>query len=276
MKKHIKISPLFFGVALIMYFLGFVREYFLMFLILILHESGHLIALSKEEIKISYIKIEPFGLTIRFKDRLIKNPKTEIITAMAGPLANFILALAAFLISKDRFGFFILANLSMGIFNLLPVYPLDGGRILKAFLSLKHGYIKSCRFVFLLSAFISIVTVIFGAYLLFCYNFNFSLCLTGCFLFFNLLTEKNQHFFYLAGEFSEYKKKNSDIEKMPVVHIAVNKNFSVRKIIRELSFTRYLIFSVIDNGKCIAQLTEGELIDSLINKKAGIRIKDIL
>lgn len=276
MRRNIRINPLFFGVLLIVFFLGFLREYILMFLILFLHEAGHLIVLCGEKTEISYIKIEPFGITIRFRDRLTKNPGKEIISAFAGPLTNFILALLALIIAKERLKFFILANLSMGIFNLLPIYPLDGGRILKAFFSMRYGYIKSFRFVFLLSAFISALTIFFGIYMIIRGNFNFSLCLTGCFLFFNLLTEKNQHFFYLAGELNEYKKKNSSIEKMPVVHIAVNKNFPVRKIIKELSLTRYMIFSVIDNGKCISQLTEGELIEGLINKKAGIRIKDII
>jgi len=77
-------------------------------------------------------------------------------------------------------------------------------------------------------------------------------------------------------EISEYKKKNRHIEKMPIINIAVNKEFSVRKILYDLSFTKYYIFTVIDNGKNIATLTEGELIEGLINSDSNIKIKNLI
>ena len=63
---------------------------------------------------------------------------------------------------------------------------------------------------------------------------------------------------------------------MPVISVAVNKSFSVRKILCDLSFTRYYVFLVIDNAKIIARLTEGELIEGLISHGAGAKIKDII
>lgn len=276
MRKHFKISPSFFAVLLITYFLGFIKEYLLMFLILFCHEMSHLTAICFEDIKISYVKIEPFGITIRLKERIFKNPQKEIVMAFAGPLINFIFAFGGYKINYTELQYFIYANLSMGIFNLLPAYPLDGGRILKAYLSKKYGYIKSYRFVLRLSKLIAVLITLTGVYILYITKFNFLISITGCFLYFNVLTEKNYSYFYLMQEISEYKKKNRHIEKMPVINIAVNKEFPVRKILYDLSFTKYYIFTVIDNGKKIATLTEGELIESLLNSSSDVKIKNII
>jgi len=276
MRKHLKINPSFFAVILITYFFGFLKEYLLMFLILFCHEMSHLTAIHLEDIKISYIKIEPFGITIRLKERILKNPRKEITMAFAGPLINLILAYVATKINFKELQYFIYANLSMGIFNLLPAYPLDGGRILKAYLSTKYGYIKSYQFVLKLTKLTAIFMIVAGAYILYITKFNFLICITGCFLYCNVLTEKNYSYFYLMREISEYKKKNRHIEKMPIINIAVNKEFSVRKILYDLSFTKYYIFTVIDNGKNIATLTEGELIEGLINSDSNIKIKNLI
>ena len=168
------------------------------------------------------------------------------------------------------------ANLSMGLFNLLPAYPLDGGRVLRAYLSIKYGYIKSYRFVLILSKIIAVIIAITGILILWITRFNFFILLTGCFLYFNLLTEKNYSYYYVMREISEYKQKNRSIEKMPIINIAVSPEFYLRKIISDLSFTRYYIFSVIYEGKKIAEFTESELIEAILNSGSGIKIKDIL
>ena len=196
--------------------------------------------------------------------------------AFSGPLWNFCIAFILSFFHIKSFSYLILANLSMGIFNLLPVFPMDGGRILKTFLSRKYGYIKSYQTVLFLTRILSVFLVFSGIFLLCFSGFNYSICIIGCFLFFNLLTEKNHSLYYLTKEISEYKKKNRDIEKMPVISVAVNKSFSVRKILCDLSFTRYYVFLVIDNAKIIARLTEGELIEGLISHGAGAKIKDII
>ena len=276
MKRFIKINPALFAVIPITYFMGFLEEYFLMFAVLLFHELFHLIAICFEDIKIMYIKIEPFGITIRLRERVFENPKKELVMAIAGPFSNFLLAFILYLFSPISFSYLILANLSMGVFNLLPVCPLDGGRILKAYLTPKYGYIKSYKTVLLLTKVLSVFLIILGIFIIYFTRFNYSVCIIGCFLFFNLLTEKNHSLYYLTKEISEYKKKNKNIEKMPVVSVAVNKNFPVRKILSDLSFTRYYIFTVIENAKIIAKLTEGELIEALIKHGAGIKIKDVI
>ncbi len=275
MKKLIRINPCLYGVIIITYLLGFLKEYLSMFLILFLHEISHLIVIKAERIEISFIKAEPFGITVRLKDKLLKNPREEIYMAISGPLCNFIIFIICHFFFP-RAKYFMYANLSMGLFNLLPAYPLDGGRILRAYLSIKHGYIKSYRFVLILTKITAVLIAVLGIIILWITRFNFFICLTGCFLYFNVLTEKNYSYYYVMREISEYKKKNRNIEKIPVINIAVSPEFHLRKIISDLSFTRYYIFSVIDEGKKVAEFTEGELIEAILNSGSSIKIKDSL
>lgn len=274
--KNIKISPYFFIIFLISVFLGIYKNFLLAFFTVFFHEAGHLLFINKSKIEINYIKIEPFGITIRLKSFFIKNNKEEILIALWGPLFNFILAFLSFVFFKEKLMFFTLSNLSMGVFNLLPAYPLDGGRILRAFFSEKIGYLKSYRLTFKATKIISSLITVMGLFVIYKTKFNFSVCIIGAFLLFNLAKEKNQTYYYLLKELTDYKEKNKDIDKMPVKYIAVNKNFIVRKILCELSFSRYHIFSVIEKGKIIATFTEGELMEGIIKKGSKVKICDLM
>ena len=146
--KNIKISPFLLLPLAVSWWFGFFGNYLLMFLILAFHEAAHLLAVNSKKAELEYIKIEPFGISIKLKEDYIKNPWDEIIIALAGPLMNLILS-AVFLAvpTKNQFTEFIVtANLSLAAVNLIPALPLDGGRILRAFISLFTGHIKSYQF----------------------------------------------------------------------------------------------------------------------------------
>ena len=114
------------------------KEYFLMFLAAIFHEMGHLLIILKYKIKIDRIKIMPYGIAI--KTEVIKNPTDEILVCIAGPAVNFLL----FLIFK-KYLFFSVCNMVIFALNLIPALPLDGGSVLKAYLSKSLGYINGIK-----------------------------------------------------------------------------------------------------------------------------------
>ena len=274
--KSFKINPLTLPVFLIVILLGHFKNFFLTFLALAFHEMGHLIMMKNARIEINFIKIEPFGITIRLKNSFYKSEKNEILIALGGPLLNLILALAFTLIFKEKGRYFIMANLSVGVFNFLPLYPLDGGRILRCMIASKYGVLRSYKLILDLTKILGILLFIMGVYILFLTRFNFFICIISAFLIYNTVGERQRMYAWLLKEISDYKNKNKDIEKMCVKPVAVNKNFLIRKILHSLSFNGYYIFYVIESGKITATFSEGDLIFCLLEKGGKARIYDLM
>ena len=133
---------------IILYFTRQIEIYWLIMVFAFLHEMGHFVAGIILKMKVKKMTIMPAGFSIEFalteKDynkKILKSNILEvkkIIVAAAGPMVNLIL-IAVTLISKQKNDIannIIYSNLLILIFNLLPIYPLDGGRILKSVLCL--------------------------------------------------------------------------------------------------------------------------------------------
>ena len=114
------------------------------FLSIFLHELGHALIARFEQIEVKEIVLHPFGGLARLK-RLPDTPRSEFTIAIAGPSASFLIAIfflllwifanSAKLPILAPFAFLLFFwNLLLAIFNLFPGYPLDGGRVLRAFL----------------------------------------------------------------------------------------------------------------------------------------------
>lgn len=136
---------------ILFYFTKQIELYATIMFFCIIHELGHLFAGVLLGMKPEKLELMPFGLSVSFKlypkdynKKIGKSNLLEIkkiLVAVAGPLTNCIIVI----ISKTgRIVFldneiFIYANLLIMLFNLIPIYPLDGGRILKSLLSLEFG-----------------------------------------------------------------------------------------------------------------------------------------
>ena len=83
----------------------------------------------------------PFGLTVTFEDYdLLKIPIKRVIIALAGPAINILIAIILGVIAETKhMETVIYSNLLIGAFNLIPVYPLDGGQIVKNLIHIKYN-----------------------------------------------------------------------------------------------------------------------------------------
>lgn len=121
----------------------------LFFLSVIIHELAHSLMALRSGIHIPEITLFIFGGVSRLSEDA-SDPKTEFEIAIVGPLTSFVLAILFGLvyyllrgtqpsIVVELFGYLSWINIALGIFNLLPGYPLDGGRVLRAFWWWKTG-----------------------------------------------------------------------------------------------------------------------------------------
>lgn len=148
----IRFSVSFFLFAAFLLIAGDRLTFLVYILSVILHEYSHNLAGGFFHCKFSEVKLFAFG-AVTYGDVEVLKPGEEVIVSLAGPLFNALLALlftAMWWIVPATYLFtdtVVFANLSLALFNLLPVYPLDGGRILTCLLKQRFGYRRALRFV---------------------------------------------------------------------------------------------------------------------------------
>lgn len=114
------------------------------FAALMIHEISHLLTSRLLGYQVTQLKLTIFGGCLTIDPLFEANPNAEAIIAAAGPAINFIMALGVWYlqllgIRNDYLGYWQQLNLGIGLVNLLPAYPLDGGRILHAWLTQTCG-----------------------------------------------------------------------------------------------------------------------------------------
>lgn len=149
------------------------------------HELSHALMGLAEGIEIEEILLHPFGGLTRLRTQP-ESPRAEFRIAVAGPAASFLFALLAFAAAKvAAMGgyaatvvvFFLIAsgNLLLAVVNLLPGYPLDGGRVLRAILWRSNGSITyATRMAGLCGVLIAATIIMFGVYIMIAPNWRAS------------------------------------------------------------------------------------------------------
>ncbi|MFW6256601.1 MAG: M50 family metallopeptidase [Bacillota bacterium] len=132
-----KINPLFLLVVVIFAIGGMFWQVIAAFSLVIIHEFAHVFMAVGSGYVVRKVEIFPFGGVAEYCGFLEMKPVSELMIAAAGPLVNLILAL--FFLYFERYMLFEL-SLLIGLFNLIPAFPLDGGRIFRSLLVKVVGF----------------------------------------------------------------------------------------------------------------------------------------
>ncbi len=179
----VKIDLKIFLLAIIFYFTKQIELYAIIMIFAFIHELGHMICGIVLGFKPQSIKVTPFGFQICFKINHKENRHlSKIAIAFAGPAINILIALICIIISYIyicKIPIIIYANLLLAIFNLLPIYPLDGGRILQEIIHIKKGREKTYKITNLVSkATVIILTIATSIIILYIHNLAFLVILS--------------------------------------------------------------------------------------------------
>lgn len=154
-----------------------IKLYATIMVLCIIHELGHVLMGLIMGLKIEKIEIMPLGLSVSFKlnvddyNKKIKKGSIlqlkKIAIAAAGPLTNLIMLLIVLntninlkIVSNEILAY---ANILIMLFNLLPIYPLDGGRILKEIIHILEGSIKAKIYIRKVSKVVIILLTMLGS-----------------------------------------------------------------------------------------------------------------
>lgn len=132
----------------------------LLFLCVLLHEFGHVFAARRYGVRTPDITLLPIGGVARL-ERIPEKPREELVVALAGPAVNVVIAALLFLVLGgippmqaaaelhspgqgilERLAW---VNVTLVLFNLIPAFPMDGGRVLRAFLAWRMGYVRATQ-----------------------------------------------------------------------------------------------------------------------------------
>lgn len=154
-----------------------------LFVCVVLHEFGHALTARRFGVKTQDIILSPIGGVARL-ERLPERPIEEFYVAAAGPLVNvaivllllpyfFFFSWSEFLDHLDPYQIdgpihlvaaMLIGNIVLAGFNLLPAFPMDGGRILRSLLSIRWGRLRATQIASYLGNFFGILMVVYGAY----------------------------------------------------------------------------------------------------------------
>ncbi len=150
----------------------------LFFICVILHELGHSLTARRFGVNVPRILLLPIGGMAGF-DRIPRKPSEELLITVAGPAVNFVLAAILFALAwrglvhpQEVPGYSVAtmldqlwtANLVMGVFNLLPVFPMDGGRILRALLAMKLPYLQATYWAVMVGRTLALIFALLAAF----------------------------------------------------------------------------------------------------------------
>lgn len=172
---HLKLDLKIFLFLLLFLLTSQFEIYIIIMIFAIIHELGHLIAGLILGFKVEEIKLTPMGVRLQFKvkseeyNKKVKrgnllNVKKAII-ALVGPITNIIIFTILILIQNLGLYFtqtyiyqiIVYSNILIAIFNMIPIYPMDGGRFISEILKIKIGYKKAYKITYLLSKTILII-----------------------------------------------------------------------------------------------------------------------
>ena len=191
-------------------FTGNFKGFFIFSLITIVHELGHIMTTLYYQWKIEKVLLLPFGALTVFHEKINRPLMEEFLILIMGPLIQL---LFVFLFFGDNYKVLNYSNLIL-MFNLLPIYPLDGSKLLNIILNKIVSFKKS----HLLTIYISLFTIFF---VLLKVEFNLIIILILLFVFFKVCEEyKNHNGLFNKFLFERYMY-NFDFKKKKLLKVII-------------------------------------------------------
>lgn len=250
-----------------------------LFLCVVLHEYGHALTARKYGVKTRDITLYPIGGVARL-ERMPDKPIEELWVALMGPAVNVVIAailfvylylsqgavpMTGFTVASGSFLVRLMAvNISLVVFNLIPAFPMDGGRVLRALLALRMDYVRATQIAANIGQGLAFLLGLFGLF-----NNPFLLFIA---------------FFVWIGasqEASMVQMRNS-ISGIPVTH-AMQTQFETLSPSDRLDRVVSLIlagsqqdFPVLEDGQFVGVLTRDDFIKALSQQGQNTPVADVI
>lgn len=251
-----------------------------LFVCVVLHELGHALTAKTFGIRTLNIILLPIGGIAQMK-KMPEKPSQELLIAFAGPAVNVAIAgllyIAVLLlglapavdvqmnISSSNFIFLLFsANLILAVFNLIPAFPMDGGRVLRAILAFNMNRDKATRIAAYIGQFIAVAFIFLGLF------YNPLLILIGLFVF--LGAQMEAEFVHSGFLLRSYKMKDVLLTK----YYSLGTEKTVDDAVKILLSVQAKDFLVIDQGNVKGTLSRNDIIKALSEKGGSTPLSEAM
>ncbi len=272
--KKIPIHPSFLLLFLWFVFFKNILSFIIFFLVVCAHELGHYFVARKLGYRLNSFYIAPYGVNLNYKEKIFSY-KDEILIALAGPIVNIflsILCVALWWIFPQlyhNFHEFVFESMILALVNLLPCYPLDGGRIFVGILSNNMPRKKAIKIVYSLNYIFSCILFLLFIVTAFI-NFNPTLCLCASFLLLGVIDSK----FESKYQPSILLKKDVKNFTRPYF-VVVDVNTPLNILLKHIEANRLTIFVVSYDNKTLF-IDEKQVKEYLLNYQYSTLLKDCI
>lgn len=255
----VKINPLWIILLFVLSYFGSMQYVITYFIFLLLHEMGHMYMARALGYRFDTIDFMPFGLGLKTNSTYI-SVKNDILISIAGPLTNIIFILIIVMLwwfvpityyyTLDMF----YVNLSILIFNILPIFPLDGGRVIMLILKSKYRLlaVRIMRVVTIVSVILFASLFVWSIFT----TFNITFFMFSVFLFLSYdSVEFDVMLYVLKGVFEKDYSKPIEIKTF-ILYGEVNKSV----LIKYLSIDYVSKFIIVSGDKRVT-LYEKDIIN---------------
>jgi Zn-dependent protease/predicted transcriptional regulator len=249
------------------------------FVCVVMHEYGHALTARRFNIGTRDITLYPIG-GIASLESIPKKPKEELLVALAGPAVNVVIAAILFpfidrslifesagftQISASNFlTSFVTVNIWLVLFNMIPAFPMDGGRVFRALLAFKLERVKATRIAAGLGQFLAMGFMLLGIYT------NPFLIVIGVFIFFGAQAEARH-------AQTEFVLEGNTIQKITMRNYpALSGNSILREAIDLTLTTQQKNFVVVDGSQIIGTMSQSNIIRSLRDHQDDVKLADVM
>ena len=244
----IDVSPAFVVTLFVYMVTGNFKVAVVAYLSAFIHEISHVLTARLFGCYVKKISFLACGFNAQFKNLNKVSCEKELIIAISGPLTNLLLSLLSLYLPIDYNLKIIISkiNIYMLAINLLPVYPLDGGRVVYAFIKNEITQVKADKLINMVSVCVSLLVLISGIVCVFLWQKNISLLIVSLYIISNLSFEKHQ------------VKCDDDIKTIKKMKIfCCHKDCGFGDIILKTGINRNIFVFVVDKNEYICGYITG-------------------
>ena len=239
---------------------------------MILHELAHILVGKLYNVTPYRVYIHLTGVSAEVwgVDELLD--KQKILIYISGPLTNLFFAIILFLLSyrynNSFINYSININLVLGMFNLIPAYPLDGSRVAEIIFGRKLLYKRTKNILIKESFFISGIFIILFISSIYIHKANISLLLTAILIIYSTYIERKSIMYIIMGNLYRKRIRLKKLDYIENKNISIYYKCSLVKAMSLVDKNRFNSFFILNEGlKVLAIIYEDELIEAL--KKYG-------